>query len=377
MKTILFISFHPLIQKIKSNYHLSEIKNLGYTIYYCELGFLYNFPKAMPGIIEDTCRKYFDNMKEFRIFCESLDLREAVFIMLMHLDKMTIGVYRYLTKKKVFLAFYVTGQFETVKKISIIDFLKNPVNTTRRIVNRIGGKYIYKTGFIKKYDLVFTSGSYCIEKYSQHKQVIKVNYWDYDKVIEIANDAPLLQNRYIVFLDINLPHHHDQAMLGIKAVDAKTYYSEMNGFFTRIEKHYSAEVVIAAHPKSSYSINPYDGRKMFKNKTAELVKDCQFVVSHSSSSFVFAVVYRKPLLLVYTSHLGQVYGKILMNSMTEISIDLGCPLVNVDEVSLKKINLAVDENKYLSYKYRFLTSPETERIKTELIVTDYFRKILS
>ena len=42
----------------------------------------------------------------------------------------------------------------------------------------------------------------------------------------------------------------------------------MNSFFNMIENN-GLKVIIAAHPKSDYKINPFEGREIYKYKTNE------------------------------------------------------------------------------------------------------------
>ena len=66
----------------------------------------------------------------------------------------------------------------------------------------------------------------------------------------------------------------------------------MNSFFNMIENN-GLKVIIAAHPKSDYKINPFEGREIYKYKTNELVKNSTFTMAHMSSSINFSVLHNK------------------------------------------------------------------------------------
>ena len=133
-----------------------------------------------------------------------------------------------------------------------------------------------------------------------------------------------------------------------------------------------AKVVVAAHPKSDYSDNPFENRKIFKYKTIELVKNCKFVIAQSSTSISFAVLYNKPLLFIYDNQLKEVHKTNLYPSLCSYAECLGCTPLNISdldqafEIKLPEIN----KKKYTKYKYDFLTNKSTENILSKEIILE-------
>ena len=79
---------------------------------------------------------------------------------------------------------------------------------------------------------------------------------------------------------------------------APLFYGSLNSFFSKVEQHFGCKVVIAAHPSSVYTNNPFDGRDIIYNKTCELIKDCTAVCMHTSNALSYAILFNKPLALL-------------------------------------------------------------------------------
>ena len=63
------------------------------------------------------------------------------------------------------------------------------------------------------------------------------------------------------------------------------------------------KIIIAAHPKSDEE-GPLDylgNRLAIIDKTEELIKGSEFVVSGSSTALAFAIIYKKPIFFIYSN----------------------------------------------------------------------------
>ena len=112
----------------------------------------------------------------------------------------------------------------------------------------------------------------------------------------------IIRNKYVVFLDVFLPYHPDTPLMNLPLIEyPDIYFSEMNSFFDLIEDKYNLEVVIAAHPSANYIGNEFNDRKIIENRTRELVRSSEFVLSHHSNSISYAILYNKDI--VFSTHL--------------------------------------------------------------------------
>lgn len=199
---------------------------------------------------------------------------------------------------------------------------------------------------------------------SPGKEIVPINHHDYEKVLTEDNDNTLnveeLGN-YAVFLDVDLPGHPDFKRIGTETISPDVYYRKVNSFFSAVEEAFNVKVVIAAHPKSSYT-NEFKHRLCLKNKTRELVKHCSFVLLHHSFSINYAVLYNKPAILFHTNEFIAARGKtFFLRNIYEImkgySVMLNVPIINIDEpVDVKQQLYPVDEERYGSFKSNYIVS---------------------
>ena len=128
----------------------------------------------------------------------------------------------------------------------------------------------------------------------------------------------------MVFLDINLPYHSDLAFCGRPQIDPVAYYRSLNRFFGLLEREYGIEVIIAAHPRADYDRTTFEGRQIFRLVTAELVRDAEFVLSHTSTAMSYAVLNAKPLIFIYTDAMAAVYQRLFIREMRTLCRLPGC-----------------------------------------------------
>lgn len=188
------------------------------------------------------------------------------------------------------------------------------------------------------------------------KVTISSHSYDY---VSWKTTTPFAQSEpYIVFLDQAYPDHPDFVrLLGVNPFARESYYSEIDRFLGHISDTFGMPVLIALHPRSSDTEpRPYQRFQTFRDRTASLVKGAQLVVAHDSTAVSFAVLGRKPLLLVEVDqrskrlHIGNV-----TRNMSDI---LAAPVVHISSRALpplKKFN--VDESKYASYEALYVRHP--------------------
>ena len=107
----------------------------------------------------------------------------------------------------------------------------------------------------------------------------------------------------------------------------KNYYLELNSFFSKIESKFSVKVIIAAHPRSRYEKtgNPFQGRKILKFKTINLVK----VFSICSSSCKYRNNYVGDLQKIIVSLTSRYYDRTYINSIKLFSETLSSTLIDL------------------------------------------------
>ena len=152
-----------------------------------------------------------------------------------------------------------------------------------------------------RYDLSIVSGkvAYNFQLKKRTKKIIKFKSFDtlnYEKTKFLKK-----KKLPIVFIDNDIVEHKDYKYHGTTSpVEKKKYYKSLDSFFSYLEKKYKTEVIIALNPKSKIrtSEKNFKNRKIFQNKTSELIKNCKFSIVHSSTAISFCVLSKKPVLFI-------------------------------------------------------------------------------
>jgi hypothetical protein len=255
----------------------------------------------------------------------------------------------------------------------------NTLRSALRKLARKGGQIIYRE---PPADLVVLTGGASLKEARVQRTVNRVwaHTFDYDVYLNNGHQELELGERYAVFLDEDMAFHLDYDHSGIEPpTTSGRYYPVMNRFFERFERANGMRVIVAAHPRSHYELHPevWSGRTLIRNKTAQLVRGADCVLGHSSTSLSFAVLWRKPILLLSSNDLANSY---LGPHIALRSNLLQRPLVNVDEspdvVPGPDALLAVDEDAYSRYVAEFIKFPGSPDLPAWQIFSEFVMRNL-
>ena len=239
-------------------------------------------------------------------------------------------------------------------------------NLSLKIFLNLIYKKIYAKIFeIKYYDFLLTSNyEIALENYSFPKplKIIPIHAFDYDLVLDNRETKNISVNKYIVFLDQYLLYHPDFERTNTKLnIDKDVYFEELNNYFDIVEKKSGYKIIIAAHPRadlSEYKIL-FNNREVFIEKTVQLVKYCEFTITHYSTAINFAVIYKKPILFLTSND--------LQNSSITESIQLFASTLNQPYVNISSLgkdyhleNLKIDLNRYENYKFKYIMKSDSQ-----------------
>ena len=223
----------------------------------------------------------------------------------------------------------------------------------------------YKYINVKVADIALSGGDRSVS-YSypigSRTKTINAHSLDYDIYLKEQKFVPRNNKGTGVFLDEYLPFHPDYLRMRQKPFSKyEEYYSLLCRFFKYLEDVYGSKIVIAAHPRSNYEDHPdyFDGRRVIKGKTVELVRDAGFVIAHSSTSINFAVLYKKPLLFITTDSLQKSMQGEWIKSMAS---SLGKKVINISKTTHLDLNseLVIDEKIYETYKNAYIKKNGSE-----------------
>lgn len=390
MKTVIFITHHPFIQKFEDDFYFSELIKAGYHFEYWDMSPVYFHNISLTDSSRPSYVLSIDSLKQLEDKIKAYNSPKTLFVSQLTYQWKGFKIFRLLTKYSCTTAYFARGALPAAQSNSTSSYLRhhNLWQIWKKIVVFMKYRILYllrKTGYIRHYDYVFNSGVYGMRTIGignnidkQFSKIIQINSFDYDKYFDSTeNYHRLTEGRYCVFLDEYLPFHPDWDMLGFKKIDPVHYYKIMNIFFDRIEEKYGVKVVIAAHPKGDYADNnPYGGRELYKYSTNELTKFAEFTMAHMSSSINFAVMYSKKVLLLITDDYKKTYSNTCYLMSQYFANELGSELINCDEPFPEHIAISdVDLAKYEKYKSNFLTSHESENKASRDILIDFLKTI--
>lgn len=299
----------------------------------------------------------------------------------LHYTLETYTFYRMLSKKKTIycsnLAMALpTGTLSNTRQIK----KKIQRINVYRIFSRLFQMIPFKMLGVKPADIVLAMG----EKFFRHgypmnekSEILWVHFHDYDNYLAIRDVKANEDEKLGVFIDEYLPFHPDHVDMGLPSVEAGEYYRLLCDFFNFLEEKYGVHITIAAHPRSKYDEMPdlFGGRPVIRGKTVELVRNAAFVMLHQSMALNYAVLFRKPIILITTDQqsqfmsedpsmewLGSFFGTSVHNLNRSLNIDLSA-------------ELTINEEAYKLYQNDYIKKTGSPELPFWQIVADRIKKI--
>lgn len=202
------------------------------------------------------------------------------------------------------------------------------------------------------YDYALVSGRADLQSKLIHKdtKIIKAHSFDFEEVIKIKKKNIFKRRPYVVFLDQFVPYHSGAKFRGEKnKCTVENYYPAINSFFDNFEKKFRTQIIIAGHPRSNYILNKkiWNGRKCYLNKTIELVKYSEMVMTHTSTAISYAVIFNKKIIFLTTNEYMKSYDNFRPNSYAR---QLDSVIINLDKVN--DFNLLPEKSCWHDYNKR-------------------------
>lgn len=380
-RKVIYVSSSRLTDKTARDWYISYLIENGTEVEYWDVVSLVREPHNEEGELDVTYVHVLQSYSEFEILVGLKSNTDAIYVMLLTPEWRTRLPFTLLSKYNCKMVFINWGAMPTIAtpklQRALHKLIKNPFVFFGLLVNSVLWMAYKKLNFIKPFDVVFAAGSIITKRDHFAKKIVPINLCDYDNYLNLkeVNDRAV-DGKYAVFLDINLPYHSDLKLTGWPTVDPSEYYQSLNSYFLLLEQKYDLKIVIAMHPRTSTLLDVFDGRKTFRMCTAELVKDADFVISHTSTALSYAVLNLKPLIFIYTREMEvlntpTIFSEIFIHAdYFNLAPHNISEFDDVSQVSVKEVN----ETCYDNYKYRYLTSKESEGHLSQEV---FFREINS
>lgn len=232
-------------------------------------------------------------------------------------------------------------------------------------------RFLFETPLFRPATYFLKSSKLSTSFYKTDNSTIVLNGSSSDYInFKTSEQQGQTQHPYIVFIDQNMAYHPELGTITEDICkDPQEYFNKMNALFDKIEKKYSCDIIICAHPTSlRYKVeNPFNGRRIEYGKTLEYVKESIGVITHNSTALSYAVLCNKTILLVTTNDIEEYmpYSAYVTNNFKNL---LGCAYVNLDklEVDDDVFFININEKKYKDYVENFL-SLNSEKTNGEVI----------
>ena len=205
-------------------------------------------------------------------------------------------------------------------------------------------------------------------------EVVDVHSLDFELAQAIDRTGLTSESRRLVYLDQNLGFHSDVPGLGLKhPVSPETFYPLINSYFDWLQQEHGFHVVICPHPRAEISAtrDRFPGKEISQVPTALEVARSGAACGHISTSFSYAVIFRRPTLVLTSSEISRSWYAPYIDSFVE---ELAAPLVDLSlreswQPPAPTIN-ANQESSYAHYQVNYLNSSPTQTRKLWEIVGD-------
>jgi len=373
-RRIVFIHYIALNETLLRLYPIDFLIGKGFRVEHWNLAPLFGYA-ANAYEIEHPCSRPFESWAALDEELRRPETDETFFVVGMAYAPETARVWRALSRTRARLATVLVGlapepggsPLRRLRDNAV--FIRSPRKLAGFVLKR-AALGLKKLGWARDPDVTFAAGDAAREA-AGRARVVPIHHCDYDDwLLARAEEPRLVAGRTAVYLDEFMPFHADLGILGIRRrIDPARYYSTLNAFFGRLEERHGVEIVVAAHPKSSYPANPFGGRKIFRGATRLLVRDCEFAVTTFSNSLGYAVLARRPLVFFTSDEIAARYRSLRLDLYpATYARALGRRLANLDRPAAEDLEIPpIDGRLYDDYRHRYIVSREAEgRVSREL-----------
>lgn len=275
-------------------------------------------------------------------------------------------------------------KFKTKRKISVMTINtpepKNSFVTKFAFYNSMKKKILIKnilSSFFLKILKNSSFKNFVISSKKINKKSILIPSLNFNDYIKMKNHTKIniYEKNCITFLDQNLSNHPDFQRYGISPpINSNDYWGETIHFLDKLSSHLKKEVIISKHPRNqslSETISYLVDKKnihVSESDTINSINNSNFCVTHSSFSFEYAVLLKKPILFITNNFLDN--NKRYYDYCRYYSNILGMPLLNIsDKYDLELISndLIVNQQLYDNYIFKYINPTNENNISWDII----------
>ena len=389
-KKVIYLISSPLSERDFKRFGIKNWINQGWKVNVFDFTF-FLYPKFWKFINGDKLSCNFEGLRIFININEALAVlrsleNEVVYIDLLGFSSAEARIRKAVQRNGVLVRMLLGSipEPKSTKNISnIFNLIKSPIISLGKLFFFIEKKIEQIRAKRTIPDYLVVSGTKSMLGVNNKKtSVIKAHNFDYDFFIKEKQTKLNKKEKFLVFLDEDAPYHSDYIRLGIRPfVTADKYFPVIDLGLSEIAKSLNLKIKIAAHPRSNYDVKQIKYKHtILENKTFELIRDADVVVSHMSTALQWAVVMKKPIIFVTTDEIqNEFYARSYAKHIDYFATTLGKKVVNLSNLS--SINnwgdyLNVDEEKYEKYIETYIKTKGSPEKLVWNIVIEYLEKDL-
>ena len=383
---VIYLVRCPLEMRDYKRFGLKIFNQNGFDVFVWDLSpFILKDSNGMDNDFDQTSYCHYIRFTSRKEVIEAINNedKKSFVVNLLPYDFQTISIYRALSKNRIPYCIIVCNEiprYGTVEKKSNDSFLSRALRLTpNEILKYLQSKILQKAlPFLKIQRASFALAGG--EKSTINRpitdsstEILWIHALDYDICQNILKNRTTKKD-IAVFLDDHFPHTEAVHPSKIPPTTLDRYYPSLCKFFRYVENQLNLNVVIAAHPRSNYELlsDFFEGRPVFKNKTAELVQSSRLALLSCSTSINFPVLFHVPMLFITTNDLENSMFKDMIDRFsayfdkTPINID-----VDLDIDVMETANIPID--KYHAYRQDFIKTKGSEDKPFWEVVVEHVR----
>lgn len=375
MKRIIIIDHEPLTVRRQQIFHMEEFLAAGFELEHWDMSQYFHPGMTLPNTLRKPYGYTLNSIEELEKRLRKQPVDQTLFIVELFNRWCNRSVFRLLSRYGCFTVKLELYSTATLDELPL--WQKIRLSSLKQIVYGVGHRIEEAAYGLYQRCYHFTPYRYVIRSGCKFPADLYINHPDWEQYMAVRDEVSEPQKPYAVFLDEYFPLHPDlRYFLGQDGSGAVEYQRSMNRFFEQVEQRYGVEVVIAAHPKSDYDEQTFQGRRIVKYQTVSLVRDSSLVLMHSSAAFSFAVMFDKPLTLLTTR--GYRHSRHQYQHLERLSRMSGLRIVDVDgDVDWSAVGCRVPESVRERYIYDYLTAPGIEQLTTFEVLCKAFHTLVT
>lgn len=233
----------------------------------------------------------------------------------------------------------------------------------------IWGIYSYFRFKNAKYDFYMGTCNFLPKK---NKEFYRIHHVVYEDYLQAKDSIPIVEGKYIVFVDSAYIHHPSYAGKE-DSLNGAEYLKTINRYFDLLEQKFNMPVIIAAHPKTKYQSVDFGGRSIFLLQTPVLLQHATYVVGHYSTSLYQAILLKKPMAIMTSKTILSSVTKWIELGGMKIAEIIHANIVDIEREELPRF--AMDDSAYQQFIDNYLVVTESKNLSNAELLLEFLKKI--